>query len=956
MPAFAATQEEPESMGWAGLGIVAVCFFLSGATGLVYQVVWLRLLSLVFGHTVYAITTVLAAFMAGLGLGSFLLGRRAHRIDNLIGAYGWLEVGIGLYCALLPGLLWAASAAYLGLQREWGTSHATFSLIQFLLVFALLLVPTTLMGGTLPVLSQALARDAGGLGRTIGALYALNTFGALAGVALAGYVLIPMAGNRLSVWVAAAANLAVGALAIAYSRAVRVKVEAPGGALEAAGPPDPGAELDWPTDPPSPAWLALAALGVSGAVSMVYEVAWTRALSLVTGSSTYAFTAMLIAFLLGIAGGSALYSLLWGRRPASAASFGVLQAGTGLATALTVLLFEQMPALFLAGLAWSDSPAFVQLLQVVVSVAALLPSTLFIGATFPCAVAMAAREVSRAGHAVGRVYAANTAGAIAGAMLGGFALVPLLGVHGSLKAGVAVNLLLAAVLLAYPPYPLRAWRWAALATALPVALAMSVLPPWDQGVMASGPAIYGKSYLREGGVPALRRAMRSKEMLYYRDGPSATVAVHRMGERIVLRVNGKTDASTGGDMPTQIMSGHLPLLVHPDPRQVLIIGLGSGITAGAVARHPVERVDVVEIEPGVVEASRFFAHLHGDVLKDPRLRTAVADGRNFLLTTRERYDVIISEPSNPWISGLASLFSVEFFRLAREHLRAGGLMLQWVQGYNLEPDDLKMVVRTFRTAFPATSIWQTSGGDFLLLGAAEPVRIDLARVKARHEASAGLRRDFERLGLPVWSGILGYFALGETDAEKLPGHGPLNTDDRLPLEFAAPRALYVDTTQRNFRLVRGFSTAEFPPVTAERELATADAWYGLGLGLLRRGSSGEALARFGRALELSPDHALALLQASATSLSVGRPADALSLARRAIQREPRSAQALLLAGLAAERLHSRAEALAFLERAATLAPEDPRIRRAVARLQLAELRGDAPSGPEEDYLADLLGR
>ncbi|OGK84449.1 MAG: hypothetical protein A2X52_08865, partial [Candidatus Rokubacteria bacterium GWC2_70_16] len=746
------------------------------------------------------------------------------------------------------------------------------------------------------------------------------------------------------------------ALAISYSRASRVTVAAPRDARDSPGPADPDAEAVEQPSPPSWAWLAVAALGVSGAVSMVYEVAWTRALSLVIGSSTYAFTAMLIAFLLGIAGGSALYSLLWGLRTASAATFGWLQAGAGLATALTVLLFEQMPALFLAGLARSDSPAFVQLLQVSVSAAALLPSTLFIGATFPCAVAVAAGEISRAGHTVGRVYAVNTAGAIAGAMLGGFALVPFLGVHGSLKVGVAVNLLLAAALLATPPYPLRAWRWAGLTVALIGALAMPLAPPWDHGVMASGPAIYGKSYLREGGVPALRKVMRGGEMLYYRDGPSATVAVHRQGERIVLRVNGKTDASTGGDMPTQLISGHLPLLAHPEPRTALIIGLGSGITAGAVARHPVERIDIAEIEPGVVEASRFFAHVHDDVLRDRRVRTAIADGRNFLLTTRERYDVIISEPSNPWISGLASLFSVEFFQLAREHLRAGGLMLQWVQGYNLEPDDLRMVVRTFRSVFPATSIWQTSGGDFLLLGAAEPVRIDLARVKARHEKSPGLRRDFERIGLPVWSGILGYFVLGEADAERLPGAGPLNTDDRLPLEFSAPRALHLDTTRQNAGLIRSFRSVGLPPVTAESELATADGWYGLGLGLLRRGSSDEALAHFRRALELSPDHALSLLQASATSLNVGRPADALSLAKRAIQRQPRSAEALLLAGLAAERLHSRSEALGFLERAATLAPEDARIRRAVARLQLAELRGDAPSGPEEDYLADLLGR
>jgi spermidine synthase len=920
---------------WTGFGVLLICFFLSGATGLIYQVIWMRMLGLVFGHTVYAITTVLSAFMAGLALGSFLFARISARLRNLVATYGWLEIGIGLYCALIPLLLWVAASVYLALHRTFDFSYDAFSFLQFLLVFVLLLVPTTMMGGTLPVLSQALARDQEGLARRVGLLYSTNTFGAVLGVVLGGYVLLPAFGTRATIAIAVAGNLVVGALAIVWSRRRRLAepaaAEAPaagGKAVRAVA----GSALAFLAMPSAARWTVLA-LGISGAVSFAYEVAWTRALALVIGSSTYAFSAMLVAFLVGIAAGSALYSWLLGRQRSTPQTFALIQVGIAVAVILVLLVFERMPELFLVALRWSDAPAFVQFLQFLVSAAALLPSTLLIGATFPCAVGVAARA-SHVGQDVGDVYAVNTIGAIVGTVVTGFLLIPAFGVHGTLKIGVAVNLLVAGGLIALTAAPRPAWRWGALGAATATALVVLLLPAWDQRVMSAGPAVYGKSYTTAAQQRGVGEVLRSQRILFYRDGRSGTISVNQEGQHIFLRTNGKIDAGTAIDMPTQLMSGHLPMLLHPGPRRALVIGLGSGITVGAVAKHPVEAVDVVEIEPAVVEASRFFAPIHGNVLADPRVRTVIADGRNFLLTAPGRYDVIISEPSNPWIGGLASLFSLEFFQMARDHLEPGGVMLQWLQGYNLDPEDFRMVVATFRTVFPSVSIWNTIFGDYLLLGRVEPTPIDLAALKARVETNPGVWGDLDRFGIQGWSGILGYFMLGEDDTARFTAKAGLNTDDRLPLEFNAPRALYKDTVLLNWKTVHSFKQADLPAVTPESRALLEDpnVRYWIGIGYLNREVWPDGLAQFQRALQAQPGHRPSLLGTSLAYLRMGQAAAAFDLARQLVAEDPREAAAFYIAGLAAEALQSRPQAISLLQQAAALQPNNREVQAALQRL------------------------
>jgi spermidine synthase len=912
----------------AALRLALAAAVLSGAAALVYEVVWLRMLGLVVGHAVDALTAVLAAFMAGLALGAALFGRFAGRVRKPLAACAWLEGGVAGYAVLLPLALAALPQATLPLRAALGLGYDGWSLTQTALACALLLPPTVLMGGTLPLLSQAAGGAPASPARVAGALYALNTCGAVLGALAAGYWLLPTAGNRATGWIAAGANLAAAALLLVASRRPPGEVTASSGRV-------PDAERS--SGPDSPAWVVPAAMAVSGAATMVFEVAWTRALSLVIGSSTYAFAAVLVAVLVGIAAGSAVYAWRWGGRPAGPAALGVIEAGVGGFAALALLGFERLPDFLLAGLRWSAEPGWVALLQLMLSAGVFLPAMLFIGASFPCALSATVVGATRVGRQVGRLYAVNTAGAVVGVILGGLALVPGWGVHAALKTAIVATLFLAAALLAASGRGAR--RLVPAAASVVAAGAVALAPAWDLRVMSSAPAVYAKTYLGAGEGRRLSQIVAEETVLFYRDGRSGTVAVTRQGPHRLLRINGKIDAGTVRDMPTQLMAAHLPLLVHPSPRTVFILGLGSGVTAAAAARHPVERVDVLEIEPAVVEAARFFAGEQDGALDDPRVRVVIGDGRSFLQSAGPRYDVIISEPSNPWVQGMAGLFSAEFFALARERLRPGGMMLQWVQSYNLAPDDLKMVIATFRTAFPATTVWEPTPGDFLLLGSVEPAPFDLGRLRARWEALPRVRADFERLRIRGWAGMLGFFALREDDAARLGAGAGLNTDDRLPLEFSAPRSLYVDTSLPNRVLLGWFRRASLPEFTPEsaQEIDRAESRYWVGVGCLRRGAPADALAQFERALALDPVHAASALGASTAALQLGRPADALAFARRALAREPAQPAALFLAGAASWWLGQTDEAGRFFERAAALEPQNAEFRGVLERFRRGTL-------------------
>ncbi len=792
------------------------CFLLSGFAALVYEIIWVRILGQIFGNTTFAIATVLAAFMAGLALGSYSFGRLAGRLQNDLLAYGILEGLIGFYGLLILPLFGVVRWVYFAGYPHLEAAPVLSILVLFVLAFGLLMVPTILMGATLPILSRFFVTRLEQVGGRVGDLYAVNTLGAVVGCALAGYVMIPEMGLRASIFTAAATNFVVTAAILGMVAWLRRPAKAP--ELLAPGPiatlqPDGLSPL--PPSAPAPqaairgpleAFLLLS-LAASGAASMIYENAWTRALALVIGMSTYAFTTMLTTFLIGLALGSFLYARWWGRSPGRLWAFGAMEVGIGITALATLPLFERLPFLYLRLKAsFADSFVLLLLVQAALSFLVMILPTLLAGMTFPIVARLFTHGIYEVGSSVGTAYASNTLGSIVGALAGGFLLIPWLGVQHAINVGVAINVLVGIGLIAADTALARParWAWGAAAAAVTGA-AIALFPAWDRHVVTSGVTIYASNFA---GLPRdsmKREYMHKDAVLFYREGATATISVHahRYDDYRYLKTNGKVDSSYG-DEPNMLLTGYLPLLYHPGAQRVVIIGMGAGYTAKAVAAFPVQRIEVAEIEPAVVEGARAFAARNGNVLEDRRLRVIAADGRNYIQATPQQFDVIISMPSNPWIAGVANLYTREFYELARGKLRPDGAFAQWVQNYHMSPDDLRMILHTFAESFPHVSLWAVDESDLILLGTLREQAISHRALRTIFAENPAAREDLARLGFLDPFGLRAMYLMGNDGLRRFARGAELNSDDLPRLEFSAPKHLESSTTGLNVRLLKDY--------------------------------------------------------------------------------------------------------------------------------------------------------
>jgi spermidine synthase len=906
---------------------VLAAFFVSGVAGLAHEVAWTRLLRLVMGNSTLAISTVLTVFMGGLALGSYCAGRLIERRDDPLRVFALLEGAIGLYGLGLPWLIDASLPAYRAVYAAAGGQLLVVSVARFAISALLLAVPATLMGATLPVLTHWFAARSARMGMSVGTLYAINTLGAMTGATVTGFLLVPLLGVRATIWTAAGLNALVCAVGLLLHRA--------------AGRAAPVAATAAPADGGQQRRLLLVGYAASGFAALLYEVAWTRVLATMIGSTVYAFSMMLSAFILGLGLGSLVAARFVDRLRRPVQVLALVQAGIGVACLAVVPLFHALP-LHLAGWIVDASTSFMrlQLTEFGVLVSIMLVPTLLMGATFPLVTRAVLVEGAGAARAVGAVYSANTVGTILGSFACGFILIPSIGTQNAIYVGVAVNALAALAFHLLVPRAERSRGGRAVPAVILALIVWAVLQPrWDPSRMSFGPFSEARRSPEQAqSVARLRAAIADEHardgLLFHEEGISTTVTVRRSADGVLsMWVNGKSDASTGPDMATQVLLGHIPLLLHPEPRRVMLVGLASGVSLGAAAQHAVERLDCAEISQVVVEASAFFTEHNHDVLSDPRVRLIVEDGRNHLTMTSEIYDVILSEPSNPWIAGVADLFTREYFETCRERLAPGGVMCTWLARYNLDERSFRSVVRTFAEVFPSLTVWNPTDSDYLLVGSRDRLEVDLTALEERL-AQQSVAADLERVGVRGVIDVLGHLLTGERGAARLASGAPLHTDDNALLEFAAPRNLarYADE-ERLFQVIESVRSPDFSflvdadaaRLAAVRGVA-ARAVESAGWALRAKvafsaGRDEDGLQALRTSQQLYPEQSLlpGALQVGFTRVAVlvggGQVARGVELLSLLLVLDPERPAAQLLCGRLLQDLGRGGEAVAHLERA-----------------------------------------
>jgi spermidine synthase len=872
-------------------------------------VAWFRGLGQTVGGSLASQAIVLGVFLTGLGTGAAVAGRVASRLARPLYVYASLEAAIGAWALLSPALLRTGALVIERLGPRLADG-APLGALRAAVAALVLLPPTLAMGATLPIVVRAW-RFNHEEGPGLPWLYGFNTVGASFGALLGAFAVLPLLGTRFAFAAAAVLNLAAATGALWLARAASPVPDASlSGPARHGDPPieGRGAQTDRPIFmKPGLPLLAL----LSGIVGALFQFGWMRVMTLGFGSSVYALGLTLGAYLLGLGLGP-LVAARRARGDARAATRAAASAAwIAAAASLAILpLLGALPrAAALLSRPFERAPLAALVLQFVTAALLMLLPAMAQGACLPLIAAAEGGGDSEA-RAAGRIYAASTWGSVAGFVLAGFVLVPACGTRRTLMTAA-----IAALVLSFALRPSRRPR-RLLVHATP--LLLLALPAWNEAVMSGGGFLYGPLY--RAAFPGARLAEavgRRGTILFAREDGDALVTVRQSAAGVLsLQVNGKTEASSGADMATQLIAAHLPLLLRPGAEDVMIVGLASGVTVGAALRHSAHQVRVIEIGRAVPAAARAFDAVNGRALDDPRVRIVVDDARAYLLGRDDRYDVIASQPSNPWVAGVANLFTEEFYRLVRARLRPGGIFCQWVQAYRIEPADLRGVVRSFVRVFPDATLWEESagGGDLFLVGGIGG-HLDPVALAA---APAAVWDDLGRAGIDGPTDLLARYVAGPRGLAAFAGDAPAHTDDDLYLEWRAPLTLFRDTSRIQMELLR----REREPVQALIRSGTSavDPGFARALGeSLRRRD-----ARIAVAADLRDADLLALrephLAAGLDLLRSGRHAEAAAALAVAAAASPDSANAQWLLGEAYRGSGLMAPAAVAYDRAVALEP------------------------------------
>jgi spermidine synthase len=853
-----------------------VLFFASGGSSLIFETIFTRLLTYTFGNTAHAVSTVLAAFLGGLALGAYLIGRWVDRRPPNLWIYGVLELLVAAYCLFIPELFELLTQAYVGLYHRFELGPTALTMVRLGLAGVVILLPTMLMGGTFPALARYVAAGHSEAPWRISRLYAWNTLGAALGTLGSTYLLMPYWGVGGTIWFAVGINFLIfGCVALLAPRVSTT------GTSPAATPVG-----DAPQAGASPskklAAVLLAGAFLTGAVALAYEVIWTHVLAFLIGNTVYAFGVMLFTFLCGLGLGAQIVARhlrrpeTWGRALAlsqlflALAIFCTLPLWTripdlfaqGLTKAfefdllsVAFLLLVRMAylgwkiyrraagaafpwgrlielvveGLFLAGLmgldtssAWKyESTYFIsaEMLRFFCAFYLMILPTLLLGVSFPLLLHLATHRAAGVGTSVGRVYAANTVGAIVGSVLTGFAVLPHLGSLSSLRAAATLNLALG---LGFALLLVRLDLFRRLIL-VGVVASLSLLfwlgqGGWDARRMSRGSYVYF-----DAGWP-IERVLYLKE-----DVEGGLTSVIQMGDARILLSNGKFQGNNAGEMGAQIRFALIPILFIQEFERALVIGLGTGNTLRTVSRFPFHQIDAVEIAPHIVDAARlWFEDVNEHVFdRDPRVKLSVTDGRNFLLLSRERYDLITIEISSIWISGEADLYNREFYELCRARLKDRGVLQQWVQIHHMRTEDLLVILNTAARVFPHVAFF-LGPEQGVLIASASPLECDYRKLEA-FDSSPGVRAELAAIDVPGMAALLGELMLyGESMRQALAalpgvsGHSPgrVSTDFRPYLEYRTPRgnALPYNTVPININFLQRLRPPGLPSELTIRNL------------------------------------------------------------------------------------------------------------------------------------------
>ncbi len=764
---------------------IALLLLGSGLSALLYQTAWQRSFRLIFGATTGASAAVLGVFMAGLGLGGWWLGKRAERQTRPLSYYANLELGVCLIAALSPFTLRFFGRGYILLGGEprlglWGATAAR------MLVAVLVMGPAAwLMGGTLPAAARAAETEQDSSRRHLALLYALNTLGAVLGSLVGTFALFEVLGTRLSLWFGCLINLLVAVVARAWARelpsvAVTPRAQTSGSASETS-------IERWERR------AVYAAAALVGVAFMGSELVWYRVAGPLLGGTTYSFGLILAVALAGIGLGGWQYS----RRQDVRVTWVLLSVtvlGEAFFLGLPLWLGDSL-AIFAAYLRELDAMGFGALILAwtLVCIVLVFPVAWFAGYQFPVLIALLGRGQRQVATHVGQAYLYNTAGAVLGSLLVGFVLLPRLGALPTWR-GLCVALLVVgtlALLLAQRRRELQVRCTIGLAGLLLLISVATIRATGPTAVWRHSPIGAGRVSFEQFDANALKAWIndRRNSVVWERDGVDVTVALMAdSGASFV--VNGKSDGNVLVDRGTQAMAALMAALLHPDPKQGFILGLGTGMSAGWLAKA-IEHVDVAELEPAIVKVARSVRAANADVLEAKNVSLFLGDGREFLLTTDKRYDVIMSEPSNPYRAGVASLYTVEFYKTVRQRLANNGIFVQWVQGYEIDTGVVLLVLRTLREVFPFVEIWQTQDNDIVFLSSVEPRKYDVTMIRER-ALKAPYLDVMRRTWLQEGAEALFAHAYGNaTFVDRLiqKNNPPVNTDDENLLEFSVARTV-----------------------------------------------------------------------------------------------------------------------------------------------------------------------